>query len=632
MCGIFGILSTNPAHFAHTEEQMKAIYHRGPDEQGTWGNEQVFLGNCRLSIIDLVSGHQPIFNEKKSCCIVYNGELYNFEDLRPQLQSRGHRFTTHSDTEVVLRAYEEWGIDCLKKFNGMFAFAIWDDTKKALFVARDRIGEKPLYYYRGRDRLVFGSEIKSIVADPTIPREVNPRGLSNFVTFGHSLAPDTMYKDIFKLLPAHYLIAAGGKIETRQYWDVGDEPQIPDGKELSEEEYAERILTLLDDSVKRRMVADVPVGAFLSGGVDSSAIVALMCRHTRERVKTFSLGFTIGGAYNELSDAKRVADFLGTEHHEFRVDHLDMIGTLQKLVYQYDEPFGDAANFPVYLISEFARKHVKVVLAGEGGDELFGGYRRYAADLMAQRYQKLPGFITRSLVPSLVGAVPRLRRTKRIARTLPITDPAVRYGAWLEVFSREMREELFQPEFQKEIDGYDPTWPYLHYYNLELNGPRSLDHLNRIMYVDLKTWLSDTYMEKVDKATMAVSLEGRLPFLDHRLVELAFQIPGKYKIRGTSTKMILKKAVKSLVPPEVLTKPKHGFAVPTDPWFRGELKDFVFQTLTDERARRRGYFNAPYIEKLYKLHSEGKEVYDTALWFLLNFELWNRVYVDKQSI
>jgi asparagine synthase (glutamine-hydrolysing) len=629
MCGIFGILSSNQNHFEFAENQLSVIQHRGPDEKGSWSNDNVFLGNCRLSIIDLVRGSQPIFNENRTCCIVYNGELYNFLDLRPILEAKGYKFRTHSDTEVVLHAYEEWGVECLKRFNGMFAFAIWDDREKRLFAARDRIGEKPFYYYRGGDRLVFASEIKSIVADPTIPRQVNPRGLANYLAVGHAVAPDTMYKDIFKLLPGHYLIAHDNNIKIEQYWDVGDEPQLSENKNYSEEEYRELILSLLDDSVKRRMIADVPVGAFLSGGVDSSAVVALMKHHATGKVKTFSLGFSIGGAYNELSDAKRVADFLGTEHHELEVSHHDMVGTLKKLVYYYDEPFGDAANFPLYLLSEFARKEVKVVLAGEGGDELFGGYRRYAADLMAEKYQKLPEIITKRLMPSIVDVIPRFRRLKRIVRTLPISDPAIRYGAWLEVFTREMQEELIKPSLFSEIADYDPMWPYPFYYYRKLSNRSVLDHLNRIMYVDFKTWLADTYMEKVDKATMAFSLEGRLPFLDHRLVELAYQIPGKYKIRGISTKRILKDAVKHLLPPEVITKPKHGFAVPTDPWFRGELKKFVFETLMDERTQKRGYFNFPYIEKLYKLHRDGKEVYDTALWFLLNFELWNRTYIDK---
>jgi asparagine synthase (glutamine-hydrolysing) len=629
MCGIFGIVSDNPQHFAHADRQLRTIIHRGPDEEGSWKGDGVYLGSRRLSIIDLTTGRQPIFNEDRTLCIVYNGELYNFLDLRPQLESHGHVFATHSDTEVVLHAFEQWGIDCLRRFNGMFAFAVWDTRKRRLVIARDRIGEKPLYYYVARDRIVFGSEIKAIVADPTVPRVVSRKGLVNYLTFGHSSFPDTMYEGIFKLPPGHYMTIEGGKTDIRQYWDVGDEPQEPVRPDAGEEEVSTRILDLLDDSVRRRMIADVPVGAFLSGGVDSSAVVALMKRHATGPVKTFSLGFTIGGAYNELPDARRVARYLGTEHHELQVDHVDMVGTLLKLVYHYDEPYGDAANFPLYLISEFARKHVKVVLAGDGGDELFGGYRRFVADQYAGRYQMLPSFLSRGLIPALAGALPRLRRTKRILTTLPIRDPARRAASWLEVFTPDMRRGLLLPAIQEVLGDYDPTWQYAHFYNRTGGHRPPLDHLNRMMYVDLKTWLADVYMEKVDKATMAVSLEGRLPILDHRLVELAFQIPSSYKIRGGATKQILKKAVAHLLPPEVLSKPKHGFAVPTDPWFRGALRDFVYETLTDPRTKARGYFDSGYVERLYRLHREGKEVYDTPLWLLLNLELWHRTFIDS---
>jgi len=628
MCGIFGISARNPEHYSCAEAQLRTISHRGPDEEGFWLGDGVFLGSRRLSIIDLAGGKQPIFNEDRSCCIVYNGELYNFLDLRPRLQSLGHLFSTRTDTEVVLHAYEEWGVESLKRFNGMFAFAIWDSRRQQLVVARDRIGEKPLYYWQGPDRFVFASEIKAIIADPTIPRRVSPRGMVNYLSFGHSLFPDTMYEGIFKLPPGHFLVVEDGRVTVHQYWDVGDEPQEPDRPSVTEGEYADSVLSLLDDAVRRRMIADVPVGAFLSGGVDSSAVVALMKRHATGPVKTFSLGFTIGGAYNELTDARRVAQYLGTEHHELLVDHADMIGTLMKLVYHYDEPYGDAANFPLYLVSEFARRHVKVVLAGDGGDELFGGYRRFVADQYARTYQMLPGLLTDRLIPALASRIPRIRRTKRILSALPLRDPAARAGAWLEVFTRAMRQDLLAPGIQEAVQGYDPLWQYHQFYNRTRADRPPLDHLNRMMYVDLKTWLADAYMEKVDKATMAVSLEGRLPILDHRLVELAFQIPGGLKIRGRSTKRIFKKAVAHLLPPEVLHKPKHGFAVPTDPWFRGSLKDFVFETLMDPRTRSRGYFDNNYVERLYRLHREGKEVYDTPLWLLLNLELWHRTFLD----
>lgn len=630
MCGIYGQIGTTGIDEREAQLATDRMLHRGPDARGTWRGEGVFLGMRRLSIIDLPGGQQPIWNEDRSCCIVFNGELYNFLDLRPELEAKGHVFTTRSDTEVVLHAYEEWGIECLRRFNGMFAIAIWDEPRRRLFLARDRIGEKPLYYYHHAGRLVFGSEIKAIFSDPALPKELNPRGLANFLAFGHSVAPETMYRHVFKLLPGHYLLAGDGKVETHEYWDVGREQSFEPGGARNEDEWAERVRELLDDSVRRRMIADVPVGAFLSGGVDSSAITALMKRHATGPVKTFALGFTIGGAYNELADARSVARQLGTEHHELHVEHCDLVQTLRTLVYHYDEPFGDPAGFPLYLLSRFAREHVKVVLAGDGGDELFGGYRRYAMDRMASLYQCLPAVLTGKLLPSLAERLPRMRRIKRTLATLPISDAPRRYASWLVCFTPEMQHELLAAGIRDEIQDYDPAWQYPQYYH-RLNGSTANDHLNRLMYTDVKTWLADTYMEKADKATMACSLEARLPFLDHRLVELAFQIPGRFKIHGRSMKAVLKRAVRDLVPAEVLSRSKRGFAVPLDPWFRGHLKDFTFDVLLDERTKRRGYFNTEVVERLWREHVEGRHVRAEQLWLLLNFELWHRIFLDGET-
>lgn len=630
MCGIYGEINLAGVDLALAEEATERLRHRGPDERGSWLGEAVFLGMRRLSIIDLAGGQQPIWNEEGTRCIIFNGELYNFLDLRPDLIAKGHVFRSESDTEVVLHSYDEWGVDCLQRLNGMFAFAIWDETKNELFVARDRIGEKPLYYYREAGRLLFSSEIKALLTDPKVPRELNPRGLTNFLTFGHSVAPETIYKNIFKLLPAHYLIASRTGFSIHEYWDVGDEPQpLFSDTALTDTDYAKAILALLDDSVRRRIVADVPVGAFLSGGVDSSAIVALMKRHASGPVRTFSLGFSIGGAYNELAEARTIARHFGTEHHELNVEHADLVETLRTLVYHYDEPFGDAASFPLYLLSRFAREHVKVVLSGDGGDELFGGYRRYGADRFANSYQRLPQFLTSRLIPEFVGRLPRLRRTKRALETLPIRDPALRYAGWLTLFTPEMLTDLLRPNVAD--NGHNPFALYAHYYDRAKRFPCS-DHLNRLMYIDLKTWLPDAYLEKADKATMACSLEARLPLLDHRLVELAFQIPGRLKISGHSLKRIFKLALEGVVPAEVLRRPKHGFAVPTDPWFRGELKEFTFSVLLDGPARARGYFNSKAIERLWREHAEGRHVWDSHLWLLLNFELWHQLYLDGDSL
>jgi asparagine synthase (glutamine-hydrolysing) len=628
MCSIFGHLtsSNNPHH--PCESALQTLVHRGPDEQGVWHGQQIFLGMCRLSIIDLATGQQPIWNEDDTLGIIYNGELYNFHDLRPKLESLGHIFRTCSDTEVILHAYEEWGADCLRLLNGMFAFAIWNTVTEELFIARDRIGEKPLYYYQDTHRFIFASEIKAIVADETVQRQLNWRGAANFFAFGHAVAPETIYEGIYKLLPGHYMKVHHGRLTTEKYWDVGYD--VPENLHTAKN-YASDILALLDDSVRRRMIADVPLGAFLSGGVDSSAVVALMKRHASDPVKTFSLGFAIGGDYNELSDARRVAEYLGTEHYELQVESIDLVQTLRRLVYHYDEPFGDAAGFPVYLLSQFAKQYVKVVLSGDGGDELFGGYRRYAADQLSPFYQRLPSFLTQRWLPQIADKLPRLRRLKRALNTLPIDDPAYRYASWLRLFSRDMQAELLNQEFFTQVADHDPAWPYpLHYSSL--SNKVADDHLNRLMYVDLKTWLVDVYMEKTDKATMAASLEARLPLLDYRLVELAFQIPGKYKVRGWSTKQILRQAVSGLVPPFVLKKPKHGFAVPTDPWFRGELKEYTFDILLGNKARSRGYFNMSFIERLWREHANGQHIWDTHLWLLLNFELWHRIYLDGEGI
>ncbi len=635
MCGIYGRLSLD-GEFDHNlvKQNLLSLHkltHRGPDEFGSWENANVFLGMRRLSIIDLAGGTQPIWNEDHTLCIVYNGELYNYLDLRPELIQRGHQFKTESDTEVVLHAFEEWGADCLKRFNGMFAFAIWHIHKQTLFIARDRIGEKPLYYYKDSKTFAFASEIKAIVADKKIPRELNPKGLANFLAYGHAVAPQTIYKNIFKLLPGHFMEVSEQGIAITQYWDVGDEPQVTTDRVLSEDAYAEAIRELLDDSVKRRMLADVPVGAFLSGGVDSSAIVALMQRHATGKVKTFSLGFRSGGGYNELSEAKQVAAFLGTEHYELEVGNEDVVNLLRTMVYHYDEPFGDSAGFPIYLLSKFARQHVKVVLAGDGGDELFGGYRRYAADQFAPFYNKLPGRLSAEIIPNLVNRLPRSRRIKRSINTWQIQDPAQRYGSWLTSFDKEMQSSLLNPELVEQLADYDIGWPYDKYYN-QLNGKTAHDSLNRMMYTDFKTWMVDGYMEKTDKATMACHIEARLPFLDYRLAELAYQIPGKYKVKGTSLKRILKHAVRGLVPDDVLKRPKHGFSVPTDPWFRGELKEFVHDTLLDQRARNRNLFNTSVVEKMLKEHVSGTHIWSTHLWLLLNLEMWHRIFIDGESV
>lgn len=634
MCGIYGelLFGGGGGHDLDRYGQActDALSHRGPDERGTMVNGQVFLGMRRLSIIDLEGGSQPIWNESKSRCGVYNGEVYNFRELRGKLEAKGYQFRSRSDTEVVMKAYDAWGADALRRFNGMFALAIWDKQEERLFLARDRVGEKPLYYFRDSQRFIFSSEIKAILTNPAVPRSLNPKGLVNFFAAGHSVGPDTIYQSIYKLLPGHWLCIKDGGITLSRYWDVGDDPYLPPEADRSEKSLEVEIQKLLDDSVRLRMLADVPVGAFLSGGVDSSAVVALMQRHAKDPVKTFSVGFGIGGAYNELSDARRVATALGTEHRELNIEHCDLVNTLRTLVYHYDEPFGDPAGFPLYLLSQLAGKHVKVVLTGDGADELFGGYRRYSVDRLAGLYQCLPATLTQRVLPALIDRLPRLRRLKRTLSTLPLADPARRYAAWLTVFTPEMQAELLNDDLYACVAGYDPAWIYAEYY--PALKTEAADHLNRLMYADVKTLLVDAYLEKTDKATMACGLEARVPLLDHRLVELAFQIPSRYKVRGRQTKSIFKNAVRGLMDGEVLRRQKHGFSVPLDPWFRGDLKTFAFDVLLDGRARRRGYFNMEFVEQLWREHADCRHVWDTQLWLLLNFELWHRIYLDGEAV
>ncbi|MDQ4041593.1 MAG: asparagine synthase (glutamine-hydrolyzing) [Actinomycetota bacterium] len=631
MCGIYGELCLSPAARPHPagETAVDRLAHRGPDERGTWRGDGVFLGARRLSVVDPAGGRQPMWSADGAACIVYNGELYNAPELRRELDRDGRALRTRSDTEVVLAAYLRWGPDCFERLNGMFALAVWDTRSRSLMLARDRIGEKPLYVYRDTARLVFASEIKAILAHPEVPRRLDPRGLANFLAFGHAVAPRTILEGVEKLLPGHLMLVRSGEVGSRRWWEVGDEvPVAPD----TEVEAAELVRELLDDSVRRRLVADVPVGAFLSGGLDSTAVTALMARHASGPVKTFSLGFEGPGPFNELADARRAARRLGTEHHEIEAGAGEVEAALRTLVYHYDEPFGDPAGLGVYLLSRLARPHVTVALTGDGGDELFGGYRRYVADRLAPLYQRLPDLVGRRLLPTLAGRAPGLRRVARAAATLPIEDPGMRYARWLRVFTPEMQDELLATELSRAVGDHEPAADYPRLYGgPEHTGPRG-DHLNRLMFADVKTWLADGYMEKTDKATMACGLEARMPLLDHRLVELAFAIPARHKIRGTSTKRVLRRAVADLVPPDTRRKRKHGFAVPVGRWLRGELGGFAREVLTDERTRRRGYFDASAVERLLGEHGSRRRGHDDALWLLLNFELWHRVYLDREPV
>jgi len=626
MCGIYGRLELATAQIAPLETDLLAINtlrHRGPDDEGHWYGSQVCLGMRRLSVIDLSTGHQPIFNEDRSVCVVYNGEIYNFQEIRQELESRGHCFTTDSDTEVIVHGWEEWGESVASRLNGMFAFALWDERRRLLWLVRDRLGIKPLYYRHepGR-RLLFASEIKSILAHPDVPRDVDDKGLLNFMAYGHAVAPDTIYRGIRKLLPGHALRIDKGAVTEYAWWQAV--PEAPPSR--SDSVWLSQVRELLEDSVRRQMVADVPVGAFLSGGVDSSAVVSLMRKNTSHRVQTFAVGFDYGGTYNELPDARRVAEYLGTDHHEILVKPAQLLDTLQTLIYHFDEPFGDAACFPTYLVSKLAREYVTVALTGEGGDELFGGYRRYWADRWLRTLSPVLSAASR-LVGPVAASLPRFRRVKKLVEAGSITDDVGRYSQLMRVFTDDLLGQVVDARLAQATASYDAVAVYRRH----MADARAAEHMNRLMYVDMKTWLADTYLEKVDKTSMAVSLEARVPLLDHRLVELSLRMPERLKIGSGATKLIFKRAMADLLPKQTLEKLKHGFAVPTDPWFRGELRQFAYDVLLDPRTRQRGFFRPDVVERLWREHQNGREVRDSHLWLLLNFELWARRFLDARD-
>lgn len=616
MCGIAGKYNFNgePVEQELLGAMQAQIKHRGPDDGGMAAHENVGLCHARLSILDLsLAGKQPMSDREDKLQVVFNGEIYNFQDIRRELERLGHRFVSKSDTEVILYAYKQWGPDCLERFNGMFAFAIFDKQKKELFLARDRLGEKPLYYFSDDETFVFASEIKAILADGTIPRLMSNQGLANYFAFGHSVGPETMYSGIKKLLPGHYMIVSEHAVSVTQYWDVSKNT----GEDKGFGYYLSETKNKLEASVVSRLVSDVPLGVFLSGGIDSSLVASFMEKHTTEPLKTFSVGFGDGGKeFNELTDAAKVAKHLRTDHHELVLKESDLQDALSKIVYHFDEPFGDAASFPLYLMSQFAKKHVSVVLTGEGADELFGGYRRYIAENSPAWFPLLKA--VSPLANKGLALVPGLRRLKKTASAFSKKTDLERYASWISFFSPEALSELLNEGY-----GADPLFMYKEYVSLY----KERNWLDTAMKLDQKVLLPDGYLEKVDKMTMAFGLEARAPFLDHHVVEFANAMPKKYKVSGRKTKVILRELARQLLPREIAEKPKHGFSVPTSLWLKGKLKDYAFEVLFDERTKQRGYINNAYIEKIYKQYAEKGQPLSDQLWLLLNFELWHRQFI-----
>jgi asparagine synthase (glutamine-hydrolysing) len=617
MCGITGIFdsdatATVPAGIV--EQMCSVIRHRGPDDHGIHCHGQIGLGVRRLSIIGVTTGHMPIHNEDNTVSVVFNGEIYNFAELRILLEARGHQFSTSSDTEVIVHLYEDHGPDLVKHLRGMFAFALWDAKLQRLLLARDRLGIKPLYYWHQGNKVLFGSELKSLLQAPGPKPVINLKALNDYLSFGYVPDPETIFAGVKKLAPGHILIAHKGAVSTQRYWELPwpDHSNVP-----REEECCERIYELLQEAVKLRLVSEVPLGALLSGGLDSSTVVALMSRLMNRPVKTFSIGFAEQD-FSELSYARMVAERFQTEHHELIV-RPQATDLAERLMGHFDEPFGDPSAIPTYLVSELARKSITVALSGDGGDELFAGYTRYAEAQRQQFFDWVPrGFRQRVFLP-LSRTLPYSAYGKRYLRRIGLPDGLARYFECA-LIPEGMKEELVSEGFRAQV-GSLSSFPELGRAVLNGHGGNLLE---RIMYLDTVTELPGDILTKVDRMSMAHSLEVRVPLLDHVLVEYVARLPVTYKLRGTTTKYIFKRAFGHLLPEQILSRPKMGFALPLQHWFSNDLKDFLRDVLFDSRSMQRGYFRPAFVDRLVEEHARGRRDHSYLLWSLMALELWHR--------
>lgn len=628
MCGIAGFVNANGDAVDRSilEAMNRAIIHRGPDDDGFYVRENVGLSMRRLSIIDVAGGQQPIHNADKTKWIVFNGEIYNYQTIREDLEKLGHRFYTKSDTEALVHLYDEYGVECLQHLRGMYAFAIWDETERSLFLARDRVGKKPLLYsHQPNGGLIFGSEFQAVLKHPSISREVDMRALDSYMSYLCVPAPQTAFKQIRKLEPGHWMLWKDGKIEVRRYW----QPDFSKKIKITEEEAVEETTRILRESTRLRMISEVPLGAFLSGGVDSSIVVALMAQESDQRVKTFSIGFEEQD-FSELKYAKRVADHVGAEYNEFvvRPNALDIIPTL---VEHYGEPYADSSAIPTYYVAKETRKYVTVALNGDGGDESFAGYERYAAMRIAETYERIPRVLRKALIEAPVSLLPsselkrsRFRDAKRFLRAanLPRTE---RYFSWVSAFNSLSKPELYTRDFTESVSGQNAS-ALLDRWFAVANGTGTLD---ATLLTDQMTYLPNDLLVKVDIASMANSLEARSPFLDHKLIEFAASLPENIKMRGVETKSLLKKVAARLVPKDVVYRRKMGFGVPIGKWFRGEMRDFIRSILLSESSLKRGIVKPEMLGRYVNEHTSASRDHSFQLWTLLMLELWFQRFIDK---
>lgn len=624
MCGICGILSIKKEYSIAPDllpNMMNAIKHRGPDSSGCYIDETVALGHLRLSIIDIGGGSQPIYSDNKTKCIIFNGEIYNYQEVKEGLLSKGYRFSTNSDTEVILKAYEDCGESCVSLLRGMFAFAIWDEEQKKLFIARDRVGIKPLYYYMSDDYFCFSSEIKSLTVARLVNPELNYNMLDVYLSLNYTLGPETMFKGVRKLMPGNCMTIQHGKIRIWQYWDFD---KLEENNEPLDR-ISNRLEELIFEATKMHLISDVPLGVFLSGGLDSSYITGLVSKITGKQIKTFSVGYDTNDGSSELNYARIVAKHFNTEHHEFILNPKEFLDVVNDVVWGMDEPVAEYATIPLLHLSKMAKRYVTVVLSGEGADEVFGGYPIYRIMKYIEMYNSLPsGIRDKFLFPILKKVLGSKKEGKYIDWiSAPIEKRYLGNGSRLtdsikqRLYSKDLLGSLNNNYMQKIIDSY--------YDKVNEN-----DTVRQMLYLDTKTWLPEDLLIKADKMTMAASLELRVPFLDHKVVEFATSIPSKHKVSMRGNKVIFRELAKKILPPDIINRKKQGFTVPMKVWLRNEMREFARNILLDKKSRERGFFDYGYVESILTRHDELYDDLSATIWNLVVLELWHRRFIDNQ--
>ena len=630
MCGIAGWINLKQSDVNHTEAVLHSmcerIVHRGPNSEGLWLDDTVALGMRRLSIIDLHTGDQPVFNCDKSVIVMMNGELYNYREVRADLEKKGHKFVTQSDTEILPHLYEEYGENLVDHLNGMYAFSLWDTRNKKMIIARDRFGEKPLYYGVFDGKLIYASEPKAMLAHPSVTVELDTDALRHYLSYDYVPAPMSIYKGISKLPAAHLMVFENGEVRTRRYWNMNWSPT----QTGSIDDKATELRDLLSDAVRMRLVSDVPLGILLSGGIDSSTVAAFATQHATERVKTFSIGFE-EDSFDESKYARQVAKHLDTEHYEEKLSATTAGDLISEIGTWLDEPLSDGSLIPTFLLAQFVRKHVTVALGGDGGDELFAGYPMYYAHTVAAKYARVPSLIRKGLIEPVVKRLPVSTKNmsfdykaKRFVRGANL-DNVERHHSWFGSFSREEQDQLLTPEILAASDGDI------------YRGPRDLlglcdakTEIEQMQFLDINYYMAEDILTKVDRAAMAVSLETRAPFLDPRVGQFAASLPLAYKLSGKSGKHILKKAMADLLPANILHRPKKGFGIPIAEWLKGRLNPLMHDLLAPARLKDQGLFNVEYVQQLITEHERGTASHHKQLWTLLVFQLWYDNFLQKQ--